>query len=79
MVAAGWPMHASASGAAQCLRPSPPTPTHPPSPVQVPHENAERIAARIPGAQLHTWEGWGHGWLDAGRFAAAVNAFLTAG
>lgn len=50
----------------------------PPS-LQVPHENAERIAARIPGARLHTWHGWGHGFKDAARLAQAVNEFLLDG
>jgi pimeloyl-ACP methyl ester carboxylesterase len=44
--------------------------------VIVPPENARRLAARIPGAKLHLWEGWGHGWKDSGRFAAVVNDFL---
>lgn len=43
---------------------------------QVPFENAERIAARLPHARLHKWEGWGHGFKDAAAFAAAINKFL---
>lgn len=46
--------------------------------VLVPFENAERIAARLPRARLHKWEGWGHGFKDAAAFAAVVNEFLCA-
>lgn len=37
-----------------------------------------RISQRIPGAQLHTWEGWGHGFKDAARLARVVNEFMCA-
>jgi pimeloyl-ACP methyl ester carboxylesterase len=47
--------------------------------VLVPPENARRLAARIPGARLHLWEGWGHGWKDSAHFAAALNDFLCGG
>jgi pimeloyl-ACP methyl ester carboxylesterase len=47
--------------------------------VLVPPENARRLAARIPGAQLRLWEGWGHGWKDSAAFASAINDFLGGG
>lgn len=47
--------------------------------VLVPRENAERLAARIPGAQLHLFQGWGHGWKDSAKFARVLNDFLCAG
>ncbi|KAL4431747.1 hypothetical protein ABPG77_002963 [Micractinium sp. CCAP 211/92] len=47
--------------------------------VLVPHENAVRISGRIPGARLHTWEGWGHGFKDSERLAQVVTDFLLEG
>ena len=44
--------------------------------VLVPHANARRIAARIPGARLHTFEGWGHGFKNPAALAEVVNEFL---
>ncbi|KAL4440417.1 hypothetical protein ABPG75_003418 [Micractinium tetrahymenae] len=44
--------------------------------VLVPHKNAVRIAGRIPGARLHTWQGWGHGFKDSERLAQVVTDFL---
>lgn len=49
-----------------------------PPPPQVPHENAVRIAGRIPGARLHTFEGWAHAFKDAGRLAEVVTEFMCA-
>ena len=42
----------------------------------VPHANARRIAACIPGARLHTFEGWGHGFKNPAVFAEVVNDFM---
>ncbi len=47
--------------------------------VLVPVENAERLAARIPGAQLHLYPGWGHAWKDTAKFAHVINEFLRPG
>lgn len=44
----------------------------------VPPENAHRLAARIPGAQLHTFPSWGHGFKDPAELAEVVNEFLLA-
>jgi pimeloyl-ACP methyl ester carboxylesterase len=44
--------------------------------VLVPVENARRLAARIPGAQLHTFPGWGHGYKCPAQLAEVVTAFL---
>lgn len=38
-----------------------------------------RISGRIPGARLHTWEGWGHGFKDSERLAQVVTDFLLEG
>ena len=44
--------------------------------VLVPPENAKRIADRIPGAQLHVFQGWGHGFKCPAQLAEVVNAFM---
>ncbi|PSC71947.1 alpha beta hydrolase [Micractinium conductrix] len=47
--------------------------------VLVPHENAARVAARVPCARLHTWRGWGHGIRDPAAFARVVTEFMLEG
>ncbi|KAL4856383.1 2-hydroxy-6-oxononadienedioate/2-hydroxy-6-oxononatrienedioate hydrolase [Chlorella vulgaris] len=44
--------------------------------VLVPPENARRLAERIPGARLHLFEGWGHGFKDSAAFARVLDEFL---
>lgn len=45
----------------------------------VPPVNSERIAARIPGAQLVQVPGWGHAFKNVSQFVGMVNAFLDGG